>query len=308
MRQLLSCAILLATSAAVAAPAIKVHVVPSEKGNAPILEVSVPGGSDATIDKFALVDTGSKTKLVAIAKRDGKSEPIALALVVQGSEIWLGNDDIEPADSPARYTGALKSIVHELEAAPLAKHAPAGSKAMLITYANKAAIRVPLGPIDKVTGKALGTQKDYQNNNGTEMVQGVALALAELHKTAAARKIVIVIGDGNDADADKAKPALAKLAHQAAGDHVQIAAVVYKGQLSDPGSAITSIVPGAVVANEAKAIVSAVDSLLGNGYVVVFPGRAGFPFDGKAHDLVFSIDKVESAPVNVVLPAWHLKP
>lgn len=303
MRHLVSCAILFATSAATAAPAIQVHVVPATAGTPPALEVTVRG-DDAPLEQLTLVDQASKGTLVATAKRDAKT-PLALAIVVQGSEVWVGNDGVLPADDPSRFVGALAPMRKALGSGAFVTGAPAGSQAMLITYGDKATVKAPLGPIANLTARAFGVQKDYVGQRAAELVKGVSLALAELAKApATARKRVLVIGDGTDVDTDKAKLALGKLALDAAAAHVELGAVIYKGALSDAASPLVAAVPDATVAHEAKAIVAAARDALRGDYVVVFPARAGFPFDGKEHELVLAIGATVTAPVHVLVPAW----
>ena len=86
-----------------------------------------------------------------------------------------------------------------------------------------------MGPLANITGPSFGTQKDYQNTKGDELVKGIELALAELHKVKTARKALIVISDGADTNPDAAKSQLANLKKQAAQDHIQTFAIIYKG-------------------------------------------------------------------------------
>ena len=60
-------------------------------------------------------------------------------------------------------------------------------------------------PLGSLSGSALGTQKDYKDTKGYELVKGVELALAELRKVQNPRKVLIVITDGNDTNNDAAK-------------------------------------------------------------------------------------------------------
>ena len=78
---------------------------------------------------------------------------MALVLVYQGQEVWIGNDDIEPKDSAAHYRGALKGIASALDSIDLAKILPIGSTGAALTYAASVRVVVPMGPITKLTGK-----------------------------------------------------------------------------------------------------------------------------------------------------------
>lgn len=170
---------------------------------------------------------------------------MAIAFVMNGQEVWIGNDEIEPADSPARFLGALASIKEAITNADLAHTVPAGSVGLLVTYGDVARLRVPTGPIEGFDAKELGTQKDYYGKVGTEMVQGIQLAMMELDKTTAATKVMIVLGDGNDTNNEAAKPQLQLLKATLAAKRITPYAVMFKGSLSDPASVITTLVPTA---------------------------------------------------------------
>ena len=75
-----------------------------------------------------------------------------------------------------------------------------------------------MGDLKNITGGALGGQKDYSGKIGTDMVQGITMAMAELSKVTTARKALIVVGDGNDTNNDAAKNQLAQLKKEAAKD------------------------------------------------------------------------------------------
>ena len=59
-------------------------------------------------------------------------------------------------------------------------------------------------------------------------------ALAELHGAKAARKALIVVGDGCDTNPDAAKTALVELKKQAKQDKIQVFAIIYKSAVSSP--------------------------------------------------------------------------
>ena len=42
--------------------------------------------------------------------------PRPVAFVFNGQEVWIGNDDYEPEESPARYLGILKNLKTALTA------------------------------------------------------------------------------------------------------------------------------------------------------------------------------------------------
>lgn len=179
---------------------------------------------------------------------------IALALVFNGSEPYVGNDDLETEDSTTRYFGILKDLAKGIDALDLVHQVPANSQAMLISYDDKPSIRVPMGPIANLSGESLGHQKDYYRHIGSSLVQAVALADAELAKATAPKKVLIIVGDGNDTDNETAKPALARLRQQLSAKNAVVHAIIYKGPLSEPRDVISVLDPEASTVNSVDAI------------------------------------------------------
>ncbi len=137
-------------------------------------------------------------------------------------EVWVGNDDVTEESDPSRYQGVLKgSSSQALDGVKFTEAGPPGSQGTLITYADKAAVKIKMGPLSNITGSALGSQKEYQGTKGQEMVKGVELAMAELHNVTAARKVLIIVCDGNDTNNDAAKATLKNDRALAAKDHIQ---------------------------------------------------------------------------------------
>jgi hypothetical protein len=101
-----------------------------------------------------------------------------------------------------------------------------------VTYTDKAAIRLPIGPITKLDAAAFGVQKDYYNKIGTELVAGVELAVAELDKVKGGKKFLFVLGDGNDTNNELAGPRLTKLKATLEARDIQVVSFVYKTALS----------------------------------------------------------------------------
>jgi hypothetical protein len=284
-------------------------VVPSGK-TAPQIEVTVIGGPKLALDKYALTSTYEgkpvsvkPTKLRSYAEGN---EPIAIAFVMNGQEIWVGNDDFE-RDGPARYTGALKSLVKALDKSKLRAMGPKGSKGLVITYSVGAELRLPTSDLGKLTGATLGTQKAYKGKLGTDMVSGLTLAIAELTKVSTARKALIVIGDGNDTNNEAAKAQLTDLKKLAATQGIQVFAIVYKSPLSADGDVITRLAPSAKTVSSVDGLAAELDAIvarLSDRYYLTFPGQ-GLPWDGKAHDVVLMLDKVAADPVTLSFaPTW----
>ncbi len=286
------------------------------KDDAPQIEATVIGAPKMEADKYSIYESGSKTGAVIKATKrvdftKGK-ETIAIALVINGQEIWIGNDDIVDKDSPDFHLGVLKGLKQALQSVSFGAAAPAGSLGILISYSDKPEIKIPMGPLTAINSEALGTQKDYYKKLGTAMVQGIELALAELHKAVADRKALIVVGDGNDTNPDTVKARLGELKKQAANDRVQTFAIIFKGDLSDAGNAITTMIGNATTTTNAEGIASSVKTVLDrmdDRFYLTFPGfdvaaNAGLPWDGKQHKLIVKVDKDDTDEVPITLQPW----
>ncbi|HEU0031272.1 MAG TPA: FHA domain-containing protein [Kofleriaceae bacterium] len=294
---------------------------PKTKDDPPTIEATVIGAPNVPVEKFVLIDKSSKTPLEikAIQKREFKqgNETLAIAIVMNGWEMWIGNDKEVPAvkeDDPSRYPGVLIELRSALDKLNFKDAGPPGSLGMVITYADKPVIRVPMGPLANITGSALGTQQDYYGTTGVELVKGIELALAELHKVQASRKVLIVVCDGNDTNNDAAKGQLVNLKKQAAQDQIQTFAIVYKAKLSGEGNVIPTMIPQTSQVTTAENIASTISNILArmaDRQYLTFPGwdkklNVGPKWDGKPHDLVVKVDKEESEPVTVTMgPPWE---
>jgi len=291
---------------------------PKQAGKAPRIEATIVGGQKTTLDKFSLSTTNVNQKVVMKAERlreytEGK-ETIAIALVINGQEIWIGNDDVE-TDENAKYAGVLKNLEAAIDKLQLGNAGPAGSKGMVVSYSTGADVKVPMGDLKLINGGALGGQKDYRGKIGTDMVQGITMGLAELSKVSTARKALIVVGDGNDTNNDAAKTALADLKKQAVGQHVQMFAIIYKSAVSSEGAVITTMIGNAKTVNSIDGIASELNAIIArmaDRYYLEFAGYdekagVGLPWDMKDHDLIVKIDQTDMDPVTMTLaPKWEV--
>jgi hypothetical protein len=193
--------------------------------------------------------------------------PLVVALVVNGQELWIGNDDYEPEldpdypdrPNPARVSGLLKPLKVALDTFPLSACTPSGSKGVIVTFADKAEVVKPLGDLTQLDGDALGSQRAYKRRLGTSLVRGVELGFDQLASASAARKVMIVVSDGTDVNMETAGKQLAALRDRA-GD-VEIYAIEYKGPLSEPQSVSEYLTREVIVVRDANHVVAAVQQL-----------------------------------------------
>jgi hypothetical protein len=292
---------------------------PKTKDDAPQIEATVIGAPNLPNEKFTLRDEGAKQpiEIKPTSKREYNqgTEKLALAIVMNGWEIWIGNDDVLPEGDPSRFPGVLKGLAAALDKVQFKDAGPAGSVGTVITYADNAVLRIPMGPLDRITGGALGTQKDYFGTQGQELVKGVDLALSELHKVQASRKVLIVVSDGLDKNMDAAKGQLTSLKARALGDQIQTFAIIYKGAQSGEGNVISAMIPRPEVVNSADNIATSIQGILArmaDRQYLTFPGfdpkvGLGLTWDGKQHNLILKVDKEDTDPVTLTMaPRWSV--
>jgi hypothetical protein len=292
---------------------------PKTKDDAPQIEATVIGAPNLPNEKFTLREEGAKqpVEIKPTSKREYNqgTEKLAIAIVMNGWEIWIGNDDVLPEGDPSRFPGVLKSFEAALDKVQFKDAGPAGSVGTVITYADNAVVRIPMGPLDRITGSALGTQKDYYGTQGVELVKGVDLALTELHKVQASRKVLIVVCDGLDKNMDAAKGQLTGLKTRASGDQIQTFAIIYKGGMSGDGNVISTMIPSTQTVNSADNIATAIAGILSrmaDRQYLTFPGfdpkvGLGLTWDGKQHNLILKVDKDDTDPVQLTLaPPWNV--
>ena len=152
-----------------------------------------------------------------------------------------------------------------------------------------------MGPLDRLKGSNLGTLKDYKGRKGVALAPAVTLALSELDSIHAPRKVVVIIGDGSEADP---KSPLADLKKQAAAQHAQVFAIVTKT------GAVTKLVAAPVIAAKPADLTTQIDALakqlVERVYITFMLGKS-VPLDGKDHDFVIGLDKLNLDPIKLNL-------
>jgi hypothetical protein len=286
---------------------------------APVIQATVINSAPATAAKLTLVETDAtvdgKTSAVPIRATAVRefvqgNEPIAIAVLVEGHQVYMGDPDTSG-------DGAFKSIAAALDV--LTSAGPIGSKGELIVYGNSPVVKLPMGDLKNLTGAALGTQKDYAKVTARQLKSGVEQALGDLDKLPG-RKILFIIGDGADTNPDN-KVALAKLRKENdAKSHVEVWAVYYDSG-NDVLQADLTVLKAFVGSNvkvvtSNKDIEAATSSIVGtqiqNRYYVTFPGfddkaKIGFTWDGKPHTFVLKVGDEEvdvDAPL-LMKPEWQ---
>jgi hypothetical protein len=301
MRAALVIAGVCASGAAVAAPAVQFQ---ADANHARVI-ATIDGAGNAPVSTMALVGDGAQPQVApAYSQRAAANEPVEIALVINGQEIWIGNDDHETDDN-ARYLGVLHGLERALDHIALGRALPEGSMVSVVSYATGAEFKVPVTSATNIHGASLGTQRDYRNKIGTDMVQGIELAMSRLAKSPAPRRVLIVLGDGNDTNDEAAKVALLDLKKRAAKLHVMTYGIIYKSVVSADGNVINTMIPRSHTMNSIEGIeasLQAIVSEIADRQYVAFDAST-LPWDGRMHDLTLTIDGEIFDTESVVLPA-----
>ena len=257
IRVLVLALVALASGVAAAEPEVTLHV-----DKPPEIIAMFRGVKSTTPENVTL--TAGKTRIAATAittyARGG--EPMTLAIVMNGQEVWIGNDEYVPPGDPAYYEGALTTIVSSLDRLALEKRLPEGSLGTAVVYADTARTLVPLGPIGGLTGRALGKQRDYSQKLGSALVSGIELAMRTLRDAKTKRRVLLVIGDGNDTNNETAVRQLRELAEVAAREDIDTRAIVHRSPVSEPRYVIAQMIPDAVEVANLDALGTVIESVI----------------------------------------------
>jgi hypothetical protein len=307
-------------SAALAQPRVSLTVKPvvgdpKRKHAAPDIEATVVGGPPLPIDKFSLTQVDAKVpvamKALSLKKYVEGSEAITLIIVLEGHEIWIGNESYVESEED-KFSGVFSKLPPVLE--PLSKVGPPGSQAALLVYGAGATVRMPLSPLEQLTADKLGTQKDYAKTINRDLVNGIDKAIGMLKEVTTARKAIVYIGDGADTNPDEAREALAGMRKRAEAAQIELFGIQYVAEgFENEGGQVKTLIPDLVVAQSMEGIASSAEVLAGkinDRYYLTFPGydpelKAGFTWDGLGHELMLKIDQTELEPITLaMLPKW----
>ncbi len=282
------------------------------------IEAKIIGGpAGVTADKFELVQTDNKKGAIAIKADSIKtyvqgSETLAVVVLVEAHEIWIGNDKwVE--DQANAYKGTYEKLVEAID--PISKAGPIGSKGVLITYSQGVEVRQEMTDLSGMTGDKLGSQKDLAGKYTRDLAAGLAEAQAQLNKIGASRKVLVVIGDGMDTNNESAGGRIQELKKKFQSDHVDVYAifVASEGLEGDPNGfkRLTGNVQQLNGVDGLPPAMSKIVDSINDRYYVRFPGadiklKRSFDWDEKVHTFMVKFDKDEWDVDDEVLmtPKW----
>jgi len=153
---------------------------------------------------------------------------VAVAILVEGTMLWMGNDSYEQ-DADQRRAGNFAAAGQAVEA--LAAAGPDGTRAEVLTYGDDVTVRRPFDDARSLKAAVLGGQHDYDQAITNKFQAALEKARADLAAQAAPRKVLVVIGDGRDvAEAVDLAPTAAAL--KAAGIQTYTILVAPKADLA----------------------------------------------------------------------------
>jgi hypothetical protein len=262
---------------------VRLRAVPAVGDAAPTIRATVIGNDAPAPGAVTLVETDVSPPIemratrIAPYREDG--EPIAIAVVVEGHNLWMTDPII------AKIGDALDAV---------ATAGPPGSLGELVVYGNGARVISPMRDLRRLDRRALGDASAYQGIVTRDLASGVERATMDLRAARAPRKALIVIGDGADTDPSVAATALAKLRATLAGEGVEVDAIFYEAADDDfEGDLplLRTLAPDASTALGAVEIVAETRVIVGDldrRFDAVFPGEA-FTWDGANHTFAMQI-------------------
>jgi hypothetical protein len=228
-----------------------------------------------------------------------------------GNETYLEPDNEEGS---AVYDGAFQGLAAAVD--PLTKMGPNGSRAALLVYADgNAIVKQSMGDASAVSGSSLGSQTDYQEFISKPLVVGLTEAwkLFTTPEAAPTRKILVVIGDGNDDKEDVAAD-LNKVLDDLKKAEVESYSIHYVAKTEDGPQGQQNMLKvgyerhyNATSRKEFAAYAGNISQYVGGKYYVDFPSD-DIDMDGQPHEFVVGVGDEESDPFTLELPEPPIAP
>ncbi len=288
---------------------------PAAEPGAWFVRAVVAGRVGLTAKEFVLKQTDVQPPLVIEAVKSVKysesDEPMALVILVQGNFRWIGNETHKSADDPddqggSVYDGAFKGLPPAVDV--LAKAGPPGSKAALMVYAQRQVqVKQQMGDATALSGGALGEQQDYGENVSQPLVLGLTEAWKVLANQAGYRKILVVIGDGNDDKADAAAE-IKKVTGDLKDAGVEVYSIFHNPHVDDGPTGQQNMakigLTQRLTANsrdEFASVAGTVQESINAKYYVDFPSDK-IKADGAEHEFILAVAGEDREPQLLTLP------
>ena len=279
----------------------------------PILRAITSGRVGLTAKDFLLKrsDTEPPAKPLEATKsvnyRDA-DEPMAMVILVQGNFRWMGNETYTDPNDPEAgsiYDGAYKGLGPAIEV--LTKSGPSGSKAALLVYAQGVIVKQALTDAASVNSSSLGSQQEYGEFISKQFALGLSEAWKLLANQPDARKILVVIGDGQD-DKEDISAELKKAVSDLKESGVEVYSIFYSTAPEDGPQGQQNMAKvgytdhfTATSRDNFSSLAGNISEAIGAKYYVDFPGDK-LEWDGADHEFTLSISNVDKEPKTLTLP------
>ncbi len=129
------------------------------------------------------------------------NEDMAVVILVQGNERFMGNmSTIDPDGQPRDPSpGAYDDVKQGIDILKVV--GPKKTRGAVITYGGQVITKFPMAPITGVSGEVIGAAKEYHDVGTKKFKDGIEAAFSLLSNEPG-RKVLIVIGDGGDINAN----------------------------------------------------------------------------------------------------------
>jgi hypothetical protein len=287
----------------------------------PDLHATIDGaGAAPPADKIELSIDGARVKAKQVTPYLEGGAPLSLVVVFEAQHLWIGNDTfILESDTPDErnsspgYHQPLTAAIDELATA-----GPAGSKGALISYGDGASLRWS-GELKDMAGTLIGSKTELGarmlNGKPTTVLgqdagAGLAEALGAFATLGAARKVLVLVGDGKNFDQlVDMKQQVSDAGVEVFALHLTTDGLGHEG-IGEPSGwkRFADRFTGITVASgdDLPSRFAQLRAQIADRFQVTFPGEA-LPWDGKAHEAVLTVDKTEielAEPALTLAPAW----
>jgi hypothetical protein len=226
-------------------------------------------------------------------------EPVDVALLVQGTSHWMGNDKLLLGAHGEQQLGALEALRVALDSYNF--HVlPAGSTVSMAVYSD----RVRVLPTSDIVGGVLGTQHDYYGHTDSELSDAIEQTARMLHRSTQSREprhVIVVLGDGCDDASTERRRELRRWLDRS---EIELHAVLYKSKSSCPGMPVKELTSNLTTVNTVDNLAATAQSILrrlDDRTYAQFDG-AKLPWDGQPHQYVVIAGDVRHGPVFRTLP------
>jgi hypothetical protein len=324
VRLVLLAAVLAGATRADAAPEISLELVPQEdpKKDAPpdIVAKVVSGSAAPDVATISLVQTDPKKGPIEIKATELKTyaqgkEKLGLVVLFESQFVWIGDDSY--SENATKYEGVYKVLTAALD--KLGAAGPPGSKGALVSYGTGAQVKWQ-GELKDLTGDKIGTQKELGRMGATpvvnrDLVVGVDEAAVLLNKMGTSRKVLVVIGDGVNTNAEAGQAELSERKKKLTGDGIVVYAIYLQAPVDLDGdpNGMKKLTGNHKALESSEGLGPAVSSVvdqINDRYYVRFPGadvklKKSFEWDENPHTFSLKIDKDEFEIDEIALaPKW----